>query len=214
MLKNNELVSAFMDNELEEHEARQIIQLMKQEETLQKRWQHYHLIGDTLRNHLSASFSNKFSQRLTAALDHEPHYFAPRRHKASLHNDTAGFALAASISAVAIVGLLQFGQPTIMTAASHVYETDMQSQHSVQSSAMLRTALVDHSVPADIYTGAVDSSVYATIDDVVASSAIGSVAAIESASYESNVYDYLVNFSQFAVSTPFDMSTNLATLSF
>lgn len=93
-------VSALMDGELDEHQARQIIAGIKQQGELRERWDTFHLIGDTLRGecHLPPHFGARLAQRLAQ----EPTVLAPRR---STLKHTTAYALsaAASLSAVALV---------------------------------------------------------------------------------------------------------------
>jgi len=112
-------------------------------------------------------------------------------------NDRAGFALAASVSAVAIVGLLQFGQPAMMTAATQHYETDIQSQHLAMASTHTQSAVVDIEIDSQALA-------YASFDGDSVNQQLATMAS--TASVESTVYDYLVDFSQYAVAAPLEGS--------
>ena len=93
-------VSALMDGELDEHQARQIIAGIRQKRDLRDHWDTFHLIGDTLRGdcRLSADFSGRLADRLAQ----EPTILAPRRHTAKRMTAYA-LSAAASLSAVALV---------------------------------------------------------------------------------------------------------------
>lgn len=93
-------VSALMDGELDEHQARQIIAGIRQKGDLRDHWDTFHLIGDTLRGdcRLSADFSGRLADRLAQ----EPTILAPRRHTAKRMTAYA-LSAAASLSAVALV---------------------------------------------------------------------------------------------------------------
>jgi sigma-E factor negative regulatory protein RseA len=95
-----ERVSALMDGELDEDEARQIIAGIRQQADLRDGWDTFHLIGDTLRGdgHLSPQFNRRLAERLSR----EPTVFAPRRTSAKRMTAYA-LSAAASLSAVALV---------------------------------------------------------------------------------------------------------------
>jgi negative regulator of sigma E activity len=191
-----------MDGEASEFESASVLKQLKQESTLRQCWENYHLIGDAIRNNLSAALPNRFAERLAIAMEHEPAHVASRNTPYRRVNDTAGFALAASVSAVAIVGLLQFNQPAMMTVATNHYETDILSQSvllSNASSQAINTA-ADTAIAIEMDNQAL---AYASFDGDSVNQVNGLVA---SASVESTVYDYLVNFSQYAVATPLEGS--------
>mgnify|MGYP001596747905 FL=1 len=98
-------ISALMDSELDEHQARQLFTRLKQDEQLLHCWHTFHLIGDALRG--ERILSHEFDQRLTARLVGEPTVLAPRR---STTKRMTAYALsaAASLLAVALVGWVAF----------------------------------------------------------------------------------------------------------
>ena len=106
------------DGELEEWELKGTLQSLAQDAEMQACWRNYHLIGDAMRGHLPSPLCLDLSERVSQALKHEPAYFPPRHHapttSAASQNRTktaVGFALAASLSAIAVVGVMQIGQP-------------------------------------------------------------------------------------------------------
>lgn len=105
-------LSALMDGELGEHEARAEIARLKEEPQLGRTWSDYHLIGDVLRGEptLSPRFNERFSARLAA----EPTVLAPRRRPA---RKLATYALsaAASLSAVAMVAWVALSTGNVST---------------------------------------------------------------------------------------------------
>jgi sigma-E factor negative regulatory protein RseA len=93
-------ISALMDGELDEHQARQVIAGVRQQGTSREHWDTFHLVGDALRGDclLSANFSERVAQRLAL----EPTILAPRRY--TVKRVTAyALSAAASLSAVALV---------------------------------------------------------------------------------------------------------------
>jgi sigma-E factor negative regulatory protein RseA len=93
-------ISALMDGELDEREARLEIARLKQQQELREAWDAFHLIGDAVRG--DCLLSAEFGQRLSERLQQEPTVLAPRRRAA---NRITAYALsaAASLSAVALV---------------------------------------------------------------------------------------------------------------
>jgi sigma-E factor negative regulatory protein RseA len=201
MIKRKETISVFMDGEASEFESASVLKSIKQEPLLERCWEGYHTIGDAMRNQVSASLNSSFSRRLSRALDQEINPFSsgtetPRKHG---YNGTAGFALAASVSAVAMVGLLQFGQPTMLTTANNEYETDIQKQHLAMAENSPAMA-VDTAMPIKMDNQAL---AYASFDSTDFNKPTDTAMAND---LESSVYGYLVNYSQYAVSTPLEGS--------
>lgn len=98
-------ISALMDGELDEHQARQQIARLKQDESLVECWHEFHVVGDALRG--EGVLSGDFGRRLSTRLADEPTVLAPQR---STFKNVTTYALsaAASLSAVAVVGWLAF----------------------------------------------------------------------------------------------------------
>ena len=204
MIKKREMISVYMDGEASEFEAASTLKHIKQEPLLERCWEGYHTIGDTLRKQLPATFGNGFTKRLSAALDNEINPFAAQPTPQRRANETAGFALAASVSAVALVGLLQFGQPAMMATVNNQYETDIQHQHiALAKEAPLQA--METVAPIEMDNRAV---AYASFDADLNST--GGMA--QTANLESSVYDYLVNYSQFAVAAPLEGSAPAVSL--
>jgi sigma-E factor negative regulatory protein RseA len=109
----DEHISAFMDGELHESEHAAIIQQICRDDQSLNRWQHYHLISDTLRNNLPPAIDNQFAQSVMSALEKEPTIFAPgaMKHKSTVKQKIAGAAIAASVAAVAVIGVQAVYQP-------------------------------------------------------------------------------------------------------
>lgn len=116
--KTPDTISTLVDGELSDWECKTTIQTLEQDRELQSCWRNYHVIGDALRGGLPKYVGLELADRVSRALEHEPFHFKPQ-HPASLpssHNlsrtktATIGFVLAASLSAVAIFGVLGMEQ--------------------------------------------------------------------------------------------------------
>lgn len=100
-----ERISAFMDGELEDHEAAAQVRRLKEDPELRAAWESYHLIGDTIRG--EAGHSSGLAARISASLAAEPTVLAPspRMHSQNVRRGVA-LSAAASIGGVALVAWL------------------------------------------------------------------------------------------------------------
>lgn len=100
-----EKISALMDGELDERQARDQLVRLKQDQELLQYWHTFHLIGDAMRG--EPLLSAKFNEQLAARLGSEPTVLAPLRR--SLRRFAAyALSAAASLSAVALVVWMVF----------------------------------------------------------------------------------------------------------
>jgi len=96
-------ISAFMDGELDDRAAGEVIDALGRDARARDAWRTYHLIGDALRD--SPLLSAGFAARVARALDAEPTLLAPRRLQPQ---PRTWYALAASVAGFALVGWLAF----------------------------------------------------------------------------------------------------------
>ncbi len=128
-------LSALMDSELSDAEALRLVKAMKSDPALQEAWDAYHLVGDALRKspQLGTDFSAKLSQRLAQ----EPTVLAPQRERAAAAPRRFPFAIAASVAAVSLVGILTL-------QITRINQTDLPAQVAtapvVQPAAPLQVA--------------------------------------------------------------------------
>lgn len=103
---SDEHISALVDGELDEQERHAAVDALLSQSDARKSWGRYHLIGDALRRSLPHTIDNGFSARVMAALEDEPTVLAPRARPLShLGQRLAGLAVAASVAAVAVLGV-------------------------------------------------------------------------------------------------------------
>jgi sigma-E factor negative regulatory protein RseA len=95
-----ENLSAWMDGELEDQQARQLPQQLKRDAELRGNWDCYHLIGDALRGMQGPDLCAKICARLEA----EPTVLAPQRRSTAERLRWVALSVAASIAAVTFVG--------------------------------------------------------------------------------------------------------------
>lgn len=101
--QSKERLSAFMDGEL--HDKSVVDQLQHDPESLAT-WSRYHLIRDVMHQNYMVG-STSLSQRIASALQDEPTILAPRRPARKLLKQASGWAIAATIAAVAILVVRQ-----------------------------------------------------------------------------------------------------------
>ena len=98
-------ISALMDGELDDRQAREQLVRLKQDDELIGCWHAFHVIGDALRG--EPVLSQGFNRRLSDRLNGEPTVLAPQR-RAVKRMTTYALSAAASVSAVALVGWIAF----------------------------------------------------------------------------------------------------------
>ena len=104
-------VSAFVDGELPENEAELLVRRLSQDAVLRQQVAEYLAIGRIMRGEYSAQGSDVLRERIAAELDERPLQDAADSvavEKSSRYvRPLAGFAIAASVALIAIIGLRQ-----------------------------------------------------------------------------------------------------------
>ncbi len=107
--KINEQISAMFDDELNAEEYELLIRRLKQDEQLQTNWQRYQLISDVLKNEKMTSpgqdFVGAVSQQIQQESAIELASTPVQRKPNSWLKPVTGMAIAASVAAMAIVGI-------------------------------------------------------------------------------------------------------------
>lgn len=99
-----ERISAFMDGELEEHDASVQLKRLKEDPELRAAWGTYHLIGDAMRG--EGGYSSGMVARISTKLAAEPTVLAPRTQMPFRNVRRLALSAAASIGGVALVAWL------------------------------------------------------------------------------------------------------------
>lgn len=100
-----EAISVLMDGENLDDGALAISELLR-DEALRHAWGRYHIISDCLRRALPARIDPSLSVRIAAALRREPTVLAPQPvFRSAILKPLAGLAVAASVAAMALVGM-------------------------------------------------------------------------------------------------------------
>ena len=103
---NKEQLSAFMDGETDGQRQDLVDQMLKDPE-LMGAWSRYHLVSDCLRQCLPERIDKELAGNISQALLKEPAILAPDRRAYPFVKPIAGFAIAASVAALAILGIQQ-----------------------------------------------------------------------------------------------------------
>ncbi|MGH8372674.1 MAG: sigma-E factor negative regulatory protein [Gammaproteobacteria bacterium] len=105
--KLREQVSALADDSLLQGEHELLVRRFSVDRNLRLCWERYHLIGEAMRKGLPEIDTRGFADRVMAILDVEPVRYEPARNGmlAYLGKAFAGMAVAASVAAVAVIGL-------------------------------------------------------------------------------------------------------------
>lgn len=101
-----EQLSAFMDDEIDDLQKNQVEQILKDPELLDT-WSRYHLVSDGLKRNLPGHLDRELAGKISKSIEQEPAIVAPGRLSHSLAKPAAGFAIAASVAALAIFGIQQ-----------------------------------------------------------------------------------------------------------
>ena len=114
-----ENLSALMDGELNEAAARDCIANTARDNDMKATWSRYHLISDTLTSRAAEVDCASLSDRVSQALSNEPTVLAPSPRKPSWQQPVlrklGGLAVAASVAAVAILGLQNIRQDSLQS---------------------------------------------------------------------------------------------------
>lgn len=111
--KINEQLSAMFDDELDQYEHELLIRRLKQEDGLKSSWARYQLIGDAMRNNITALSVSDLRAAIRQQIEKEQ-VVSTLKPKTTINTrmikPVAGMAIAASVAAMAIIGLQNLGQ--------------------------------------------------------------------------------------------------------
>ena len=99
-----EQLSAFMDDEIDGLQKNQVEQILKDPELLDA-WSRYHLVSDCLKRNLPDHLDRELAGKVSKSIAREPAIVAPGSLSRSFAKPAAGFAIAASVAALAIFGI-------------------------------------------------------------------------------------------------------------
>jgi sigma-E factor negative regulatory protein RseA len=140
-----EQLSGLMDGEFEAHADEAIGQLINSR-PLRETWWRYHLISDVLKQNLPDLIDRQLVAKVADSISDEPVVPAPFRIvKNQFFKPLAGLAIAASVTAIAIVGIQNKNEPQQNLPAARVadtaptYNTNISQQYTFPVSATMVT---------------------------------------------------------------------------
>ena len=95
-------VSQFIDDELSQHEALQLLTKIKKQPELDAKLQRYEMASAILKNHSPISLSSDFAEKISQAVEQEVVYFLPKKTTRLKHYKSA-LAVAAGVAGVAVL---------------------------------------------------------------------------------------------------------------
>jgi len=106
--QSREQISALVDGELE-NGAPFILNALRDNQEYKKVWHHYHLIGECLRGNLPRQIDMNLADRISRIIENEPALLTVTKSaiRNSLLKPVIGFAIAASVTVVVILGVKQ-----------------------------------------------------------------------------------------------------------
>jgi sigma-E factor negative regulatory protein RseA len=104
-----EKLSAFVDNELSEHEQSQLLRALAEDPELDRTWERYHLMRAVMRNELEMMVAPDTAMRVMQQLHDMPELpvvkDASNHRRLPIVKIVSGLAIAASVAALAIFGV-------------------------------------------------------------------------------------------------------------
>jgi sigma-E factor negative regulatory protein RseA len=133
----NEKISALMDGELSDFEARRLLQEISRDPQQRATWERYHLVRASLRNELPAPLASGMAGRVEKRLAEES-VLSGRPARLSRYAGT--LAVAATVAAVSILGVqwLQSPEPAKQSVAVKSDATPVSAQKSVVAAKTTR----------------------------------------------------------------------------
>jgi sigma-E factor negative regulatory protein RseA len=124
-----ERLSALVDDEISRHEVSGEINKLKNNQENLDIWSRYHLIGDAMRNELGQLHDPAMAQKISQRLESEPVVLAPANLKRHSNRKRAmtGLAIAASLTAIAVVLAPQLINPGGSEAPNQLASSDQSS---------------------------------------------------------------------------------------
>jgi sigma-E factor negative regulatory protein RseA len=98
-------LSAMVDDELQDMESDLALRRLSRDQEARDRWERYHLISNTLQDHLPARIDPSFAARIRQAIETDPLPLPVVKPLPTWYKPVTGFALAASVVLMALFGL-------------------------------------------------------------------------------------------------------------
>lgn len=123
--QSREQISALMDDELDSGSSF-VLNALRDNPEFRKAWNHYHLIGETLRGNLPEYVDINLAERISRDINNEPAIIARQKNLNTLFKPVVGFAIAASVAAVTILGVRQIGNGPVAAPPGEIVASNPQ----------------------------------------------------------------------------------------
>ena len=203
MIKNSaEEVSMLMDDEVDEHSRVRIIHKLRDDATMKSCWERYHLISEALRNNLPEIIDPDLANRISSIINEDPHQ-DPRlpstHHTPELtrrpSKTVTGFALAASLAAIAVVGLLRISNQGDMPDQQLA---TARQEITVAPEIQPASVIQDNSVPQDNAVAALNMPALSSQPVDLQIKQVGATPQ----TVDADLYDYLIHHNEYAATMP------------
>lgn len=133
-----EQLSALIDGELSDHEMDQVLDALERDEEMRGQWSRYHLISDSIRSTAANVSVTDLAERIRSAIADEPAILAPPRKSSRFIKPLAGFAIAASVAIVAVIGIQQPGQSGVLPLPVAVVQLSASGQPRAPAATVIQ----------------------------------------------------------------------------
>ncbi len=145
-------LSLLMDGELSDADSKDLIRALLSDRALRAAWERYHLISSILKSSIPTAYGRMLVDRVSDALSEEPTVLAPQWHVNRFVKPVAGFAIAASVAAVAVLTVQQnnsnVSPERVQQVVQHRPVTDGPGERPQQSAQPKRVVIAGTETPA------------------------------------------------------------------
>lgn len=119
--QNKAQISALMDGELDDLAVKKLLE----DRSIKQCWQRYHIISDVIHNNTPLNTDTQLALRISELIKAEPAILVPTptRTLPEFLRPAAGMAVAATVAALAILGVQQFRAGQVMEQAAPIAAT-------------------------------------------------------------------------------------------
>jgi len=132
--KIGEQVSALFDDELDENEHEMLLRRLKQEADLRGALSRYQIIGDSIRHNLDVAATTSMAQTVSSRIEQEENIstLIASNKSSRILKPVAGLAIAASVAAMAVIGLQDMGDfQSVQPVPQRIVQVEPQPQVNV-----------------------------------------------------------------------------------
>ncbi len=149
--RNNEILSAFVDDEASEFESRMLIKELAADEEKRVRWERYHLIRDTLQRNLplviDKNFCNCVRLRIQAEINADTVSKAPNEALLQWLKPIGGMALVGTVAVIMVLSVRTFVGPSSKVNSPLVAEVEPQSGDELENAEKVQRSMTWPTTP-------------------------------------------------------------------